>query len=72
VGYWNIALAGEAIRLCAAMAAMIAAGDSRFYRLAAVPLRDLFGFAVWCGGMVGNTVEWRGLRFHLQRDGRIR
>lgn len=71
-GYWKVAVIGEAIRLLAALAAMIAAGDGRLYRILAVPFRDLFGFAVWCGGMIGNTVEWRGLRFRLLPDGRIR
>jgi len=70
-GYWRVALAGEAIRLVAALAAMWATGAGDLYRIAAVPLRDLFGFAVWCGGMAGSTVEWRGLRFHLRSDGRI-
>jgi len=71
LGYWKIALAGEAIRILAALAAMWATGNGRLHRLAAVPLRDLFGFAVWCGGLMGNTVEWRGLRFNLHRDGTI-
>jgi ceramide glucosyltransferase len=71
-GYWKVAVIGEAIRLLAALAAMIATGDGRLYRIVAVPFRDLFGFAVWCGGMVGSTVEWRGFRFHLLRDGRIK
>lgn len=70
-GYWKIALAGEVMRLTAALTSMWAAGDGGFYRVAIVPLRDLFGFAVWCGGLLGNTVEWRGVRLHLQRDGRI-
>jgi ceramide glucosyltransferase len=70
-GQWKLALAGESVHLIAAMAAMSAAGDSRWYLTAAAPLRDLFGFAVWCGGLAGNTVEWRGLRFRLRRDGTI-
>ncbi len=70
-GHWQVALAGEAIRLAAAFAAMLATGDRGYQRLIFAPFRDLFGFAVWCGGMVGSTVEWRGLRFHLRRDGRI-
>lgn len=69
--HWQIALAGESVRLLAALAAMWATGDGRLYRIAVVPLRDLFGFAVWCGGLFGTTVEWRGLRFLLQRDGKI-
>jgi ceramide glucosyltransferase len=70
--YWKIALVGEAIRLAAALASMWAAGDSGLYRVALVPIRDLFGFAVWCGGLFGNTVEWRGLSFYLRRDGTLR
>jgi ceramide glucosyltransferase len=70
-GYWKIALAGEAVHLTAALAAMWVAGDSGLYRVILVPLRDLFGFAVWCGGLAGSTVQWRGLRFHLTRDGKI-
>jgi ceramide glucosyltransferase len=70
-GHWKIALAGEAVRLAAALAAMWATGDGRLYRLTFVPFRDLFGFTVWCGGIAGNTVEWRGLRYHLRRDGRL-
>jgi ceramide glucosyltransferase len=70
-GHWRFALAGETVRLVAAAASMWAAGDGRLYRLILVPLRDLFGFAVWCGGLFGTTVEWRGLRFRLRRDGKI-
>jgi ceramide glucosyltransferase len=36
-----------------------------------IPLRDLFGFAVWLGGCFGSTVYWRGRRLRLRRDGRI-
>ena len=71
MGHWKIALAGEAVRLMAAAAAMSALGAGGMQRLVMVPLRDLFGFAIWCGGLAGSTVEWRGLRFHLRRDGRI-
>jgi ceramide glucosyltransferase len=37
-----------------------------------IPLRDLFGFAVWMGGLFGNEVLWRGKRLRLSPDGRIR
>ncbi len=70
-GHWKIALAGETVRLLAALAAMWASGSGEMYRIVLVPFRDLFGFAVWCGGLMGGTVEWRGVRFHLRRDGRI-
>lgn len=36
-----------------------------------VPLRDLIAVAVWVGALFGNTIVWRGERFHLQH-GRLR
>lgn len=36
-----------------------------------IPLWDLWAFAVWCAGLAGRTVEWRGLRLRLDRGGRI-
>jgi ceramide glucosyltransferase len=36
-----------------------------------VPVRDLFGFAVWLVGLFGNYVVWRGQRLRLDREGRI-
>lgn len=36
-----------------------------------IPLRDLFGAAVWCAGLFGRTVEWRGKKLRLDRQGRI-
>jgi len=70
-GYPGIALAGMAVRLLAAASAMAALGFREFAQLLFVPLRDLFGFAVWCGALLGNEVEWRGERFRLLRDGRM-
>jgi ceramide glucosyltransferase len=36
-----------------------------------IPVRDLFGVAVWAVGMFGNTVLWRGRKLRLDRKGRI-
>ncbi|HUI81004.1 MAG TPA: bacteriohopanetetrol glucosamine biosynthesis glycosyltransferase HpnI [Bryobacteraceae bacterium] len=36
-----------------------------------MPLRDLFGFAVWLGGCFGSTVYWRGRKLRLAADGSI-
>jgi ceramide glucosyltransferase len=36
-----------------------------------VPFRDLWGFAVWCAGLFGTRVEWRGQTLSLRRDGTI-
>jgi ceramide glucosyltransferase len=68
---WPVGLACIALRMAAAATAMSAVGETADARLLLVPLRDLFGLAVWAAGMIGNEVEWRGLRFRLHRDGRI-
>jgi ceramide glucosyltransferase len=70
-GYWKTAIAGLVVRLASAAAGMIALHDVRPAGLLLVPLRDLFGLAVWAAGMVGGEVEWRGIRFKLLPDGRI-
>jgi len=36
-----------------------------------MPLRDLFGFAVWLAGLFGHTVRWRDRELRLHHDGRI-
>ncbi len=69
LGHPLIAAAGLGVRLGAAAAAARVL-KSRI-SLIAVPFRDLFGAAVWCAGLVGNHVEWRGTRFRLYPDGRI-
>jgi hypothetical protein len=68
-GYRRTALAGLAVRLIAAAAAMRALRAEG--SLALVPLRDVFGFGVWCAGLAGNAVDWRGTRFRVFSDGRI-
>ena len=70
-GYRKTAAAGIIVRLAASAVALCRIDRPRTAWLIAVPLRDLFGLAVWCGGLVGSEVEWRGLRFRVQRDGRI-
>jgi ceramide glucosyltransferase len=37
-----------------------------------IPVRDLFGAAVWVAGLFGNTVNWRGQELHLDGEGRIK
>ena len=36
-----------------------------------IPVRDLFGFAVWLCGAFGHRVIWRGRRLCIASDGRI-
>ena len=36
-----------------------------------VPVKDLLQAAIWLGAFTGNTVEWRGRRMKLRRDGTL-
>ncbi|BAZ30486.1 putative glycosyl transferase, group 2 family protein [Cylindrospermum sp. NIES-4074] len=36
-----------------------------------MPLRDLLQFFIWCYGLVGSTIEWRGQRMKLIKGGKL-
>jgi ceramide glucosyltransferase len=36
-----------------------------------VPVQDVVSFVFWLTGFFGNTIEWRGRRYHLHADGRF-
>jgi ceramide glucosyltransferase len=72
-GKWQFAIAILVIRMLMALVAgwfkMRSKDALRLFFL--VPLRDLFGVAVWAVALFGNTVIWRGQKLRLDRDGRI-
>ena len=72
-GAWWAGAAALGMRMAAGAA--VAGGVLGYKRIARdwwmMPLRDLFGFAVWLAGAFGSEVEWRGQRLRLRRDGRI-
>lgn len=47
----------------------IAAGQGNSFWLA--PVKDLMQVAVWALAFAGNTIEWRGRRMKLRRDGTL-
>jgi len=61
------------VRMAAGLAAGAGVlGDRQVWRdWWMVPFRDLFGFAVWLGGLFGDEVEWRGQRLKLHADGTV-
>ena len=73
-GAWQIAAALLAVRMAMAIASGWLILRSRdVLRLCwAIPLRDLAAVAVWCVGLFGNTVIWRGQRLLIDHQGRIR
>jgi len=50
----------------------LTAGGSQLAYFWLVLLKDLLGAVIWLGAFLGNTIEWRGHRMRLQRDGTIR
>jgi ceramide glucosyltransferase len=70
---WQAGLVALAVRILAGVwvgAGIL--GDRKVRRdFWLIPLRDLFGFAVWAAGIFGDTVEWRDKQLKLRPDGRI-
>jgi ceramide glucosyltransferase len=73
LGDWRIAVALLAIRMAMALVAgwFVLRSRDALRLFWAIPLRDLFGAAVWIAALGGNTVVWRGKRLRIDRDGRI-
>jgi ceramide glucosyltransferase len=36
-----------------------------------IPLRDFISFAIWCYSLFGSTIEWRGRRLKLNKQGKL-
>lgn len=70
---WSVAGVTLAVRLGVAwfLAASCLKDRSIGRLLWLVPIRDLLGTALWIAGFFGNTVVWRGRRFHVGSGGRI-
>jgi ceramide glucosyltransferase len=72
-GEWQFAISILSIRMTMAVVAgwfkMRSADVLKLFFL--IPVRDLFGVAVWIVALFGNTVLWRGRKLRLDRDGRI-
>jgi len=72
-GAWPIGVAALAIRLVGGIWVGwgVLRDVSALRRAFWIPFRDLWGLAVWVCALSGNTVEWRGTRMRLSRDGII-
>jgi ceramide glucosyltransferase len=72
-GLWQVAVGLMAIRYAMAIVAgcfVLRSIDTlRLWWL--IPVRDLWGSAVWAAGLFGRSVEWGGEELRLSADGRI-
>jgi ceramide glucosyltransferase len=72
-GLWWVALPLLAVRFAMAITCgwfLLGASDVWKYCFA-IPVRDLWGVAVWGAGLVGHSVTWRDQRLRLDSEGRI-
>jgi len=72
-GIWWLAVPLLALRLVVALVVgcviLKSREAARYFFL--IPLRDLWGVAIWFAGLSGDTVLWRGARLKLDKRGRI-
>jgi ceramide glucosyltransferase len=72
-GWWWLALALLGIRfamaICAGWLVLRSPDVWKYFYL--IPVRDLWGVSIWAAGLFGDTVEWRGRRLRLDKDGKI-
>ena len=73
LGHGAIAAALLAVRLMMALASgwMVVRHRDVLLLWFLIPLRDLFGAAVWAVALFGNSVVWRGQKLRLDREGRV-
>ena len=71
--WWPLAAAAAVLRALAAwaVAGWVLDDPLTARRWWLVPVQDLLGFAFWLAGFFGNTIVWRGRRYHLRADGRF-
>jgi ceramide glucosyltransferase len=72
-GAWWAAIPALGLRIAAGVwvAVEVLEDHTVVRRASLIPIRDLFGAAVWLAGLFGKTVEWRGLTLRLRADGKI-
>jgi ceramide glucosyltransferase len=72
-GQWWLALPLLAIRLAMAVTCgwFVLRSPAVWKYFPLIPLRDLWGVAVWATALFGNTVVWRGRKLRLDAEGRI-
>lgn len=68
--WWPALIAALIFRFLAAWVTCVRVLKTR-PRWLLLPMQDLLSFAFYLAGFFGNTIEWRGRRYYLHRDGRF-
>lgn len=69
---WIVVGSVLTVRVATAWIGAARLGDREFARrIHLLALRDLLSFGIWVAGYMGSTVEWRGRKLRLQKDGRM-
>ncbi|MCW5965826.1 MAG: bacteriohopanetetrol glucosamine biosynthesis glycosyltransferase HpnI [Bryobacterales bacterium] len=68
---WGLALLALRLGVGAWLARVVLLHPIPLPMLLLQPARDLWFFGVWCAGLFGRTVDWRGQQLVLNRAGRI-
>ena len=72
--WWLLLVLSALLRAAAAYATAnwILADPLTRSRWFLIPVQDLVSFAFWIAGFFGSTIVWRGRKYRLHSDGRIR
>ena len=72
-GAWPLGVAVLALRMIAGLwvGAGVLGDSAVLRRVLMIPLRDLWGFAIWLCGLPGGPVEWRGRMLRIGSNGKI-
>jgi len=71
-GWWGVAIAWVSRLMMAAVVAIWGLKDQLAYQyLWLVPIRDFLSFGIWCYSWFTNSVDWRGRKLQLARDGKL-
>ena len=70
---WALALAALALvaRVGIHLEQRRRSGEAPIHDLLLIPLRDALLLAVWVGGFLGRSVDWRGRRYRLESGGSL-
>ena len=69
---WSVLVGTLCLRMAVAGAIVVRIGDrTAWHWLPWLPVRDWLDVLLWCAGLVGSAVTWRGLSYRVRPDGTL-